>query len=406
MTELRKLPPVWLMGLTNATFGMYGGFAVVTLPGMLAAQGVPGGRIAAITATVLSPGFWSFLLAPILDVRFSRRTYALVFGALAAAAIAFTVAFRLPIFLEEAVVLTGYVAASFVQAAAGGWVGSLIRKEDDSRLGAWFSVSNIGAGGIMMLISGQLITRVQPALAGTLLGLMMLAPALLYLAIPAPPPDRRLARESFGQLFAQISRLVRQRTVVQALLLFGLPCASFTLTNVLGGISRDFSTGERTVSLLAGIGSGLAGVAGGLLLLPLTRSLPRLPLRGLYLGIGLFGALFTLSLLLLPRTPATFAIAITGENLLQALGFATVNAIAFEAIGPGNPMAATLFSLLISMANLPITYMGFVDGRAYTWGGVRGSFAVDAGVSVAVCLLLGWGLFASRVGEQDGTMGV
>jgi PAT family beta-lactamase induction signal transducer AmpG len=37
-----KLPPIWLMGLTNATFGMYGGFAVVTLPSMLAAQGLPG----------------------------------------------------------------------------------------------------------------------------------------------------------------------------------------------------------------------------------------------------------------------------------------------------------------------------------------------------------------------------
>ncbi len=400
MTELRKLPPVWLMGLTNATFGMYGGFAVVTLPGMLAAQGVPGGRIAAITATVLSPAFWSFLPAPILDVRFSRRTYALVFGALAAAAIAFTVAFRPSIFLEEVVVLTGYLAASFVQAAAGGWVGSLIRKEDDSKLGAWFAVSNIGAGGVMILVAGQLISRVSPGLAGGLLGLMMLSPALLYLAIPAPPADRRLARESFRQLFVQVSQLIRQRTVVRALLLFGLPCASFTLTNVLGGIGRDFSTDERTVSLLAGVGSALAGVAGGLLLLPLARSLPKLPLRGLYLGIGLFGALFTLSLLLLPRTPGTFAIAITGENLLQALSFATVNAIAFETIGSENPVAATLFSLLLSMANFPIMYMGFVDGRAYTWGGVRGSFAVDAGVSVAVCLLLGWGLFASRAGRR------
>ena len=67
----RPLPPVWLMGLTNATFGFTGGFSVITLPEMLAAQGVPGGRIAA----VLSPGFFIFLFSPLLNVRFSRRTW-------------------------------------------------------------------------------------------------------------------------------------------------------------------------------------------------------------------------------------------------------------------------------------------------------------------------------------------
>src|SRR6185312_3971987 len=50
MTAARRLPPVWLMGLTNCVFGLMGGFAVVTVPQMLAAQGMSGGHIAAITA--------------------------------------------------------------------------------------------------------------------------------------------------------------------------------------------------------------------------------------------------------------------------------------------------------------------------------------------------------------------
>ncbi len=103
----RRLPPVWLMGLTNATFGFVGGFSVITLPEMLAAQGVPGGRIAAIIAVVLSPGLFVFLFSPLLDVRFSRRTYALVFSLLAAAAVAFSVAHRTSPSLIEAVVLRG-----------------------------------------------------------------------------------------------------------------------------------------------------------------------------------------------------------------------------------------------------------------------------------------------------------
>ena len=398
MTSPRKLPPIWLMGLTNATFGVVGGFSVVTLPEMLAAQGVPGGHIAAITATVLSPGFWIFLIAPMLDVRFSRRTYALFFASLTAAALAFTVMHRTQPSLIEAVMVPGYVAACLVQGAVGGWMGSLIRKEDDSRLGAWFAVANTGSGGIMMLVAGAVITHFRPSVAATLVAAMVMLPSLLYLAIPAPPPDRRLASESFGQLFGDIVSLVKRREVLIAMALFLLPSASFALTNVLGGIGRDFSASERLVSLFAGAGSAAAGVAGSLLLPSLAK---RLALRPLYLTIGIAGGLFTLSLLLLPHTPWAFAIAITGENAFQALSFAAANAITFETIGPDNPLAATQFSLLIAAMNLPIIYMGFVDGRAYSGHGVTGSFVADAGISIVACLLLAFALVRLSKGSKN-----
>ncbi len=378
MTEPRKLPPIWLMGLTNATFGMYGGFAVVTLPSMLAAQGLPGGRVATITSTILAPAFFAFILAPMLDVRLSRRTYALVFAALSAAAIAFTVMHRAQLQLIEPVMFAGYLAASLVQGAVGGWMGSLVRKQDDSQLGAWFAVANIGAGGLMMLVAGEIVSRLSPGSAGAILAAMLLAPTLVYLVVPAPGPDRKLARESYTQFFAEVLALLKQRQVQVALLLFLLPSGSFALTNVLGGIGSDFGANERMVGLLAGAGSALAGVIGSLLLPPLAR---RLALRPLYLAIGVFGALFTLALLLMPRVPWAFGIAISGENLFQALAIAAATAIIFETIGPKNPLAATLFSLLIAAGNFSITYMGFVDARAYTWRGLTGSLVTDALVS-------------------------
>ncbi len=381
----RKLPPIWLLGLTNSTFGMFAGFAVVTLPEMMAARGMSGGRIAALVAWTLSPGFWVFLLAPVLDVRFSRRTYALVFSVLGAAALGVTVAVPMRVGVMGGVMFFGYIAVSMVQGAAGGWVGSLIAPEEDSRLGAWFTVATIGAGGVMMVIAGEVMHALPPVRAGWVLGLVLMLPSLLYRVIPAPGPDRRLARESFRHFFGEIARLVRRREVLVALVLFALPSASFTLTNVLGGIGRDFQASERIVSLLAGMGAAVAGVVGGLLLPVLAR---RFALRPLYLGIGVVGAIFTLGLPLLPHAPWTFAVAITGENVFQALAFAAANAITFEVIGPGNPLAATLFSLLVAMVNLPITYMGFADGWGYTWRGWTGSVMVDAGVSLAVCGVL------------------
>lgn len=385
MNDRRRLPPIWLMGMTNATFGLMGGFDVVTVPEMLAAQGVPGGRIAAITAAILSPGFFVFAVSPMLDVRFSRRGYALFFAALTAVAVAFTATHTQPAGRLEAVMTFGYTAASLYQGAVGGWMGSLIDKEGDGPLGAWFAVSNTGAGGVMMLTAGEIIHKLPGFAAAAVLAAMVLSPTLIFLFLPAPGPDRRLAKESFGQFWGDVLALLKRREVVLALLLFTLPSASFALTNVLGGVGKDFSASERLVSLCAGVGSVLAGILGSLAIPPIAK---RIPLRPLYLGIGIFGGLFTLSLLLLPHRPWTFALAITGENLLQAMAFAAGNAITFETIGPGNPLAATTFTVLLAASNLSIDYMGFVDGWGYNWHGIAGSFLMDAGLSILVCVLL------------------
>ena len=74
------------MGLTNAVFGMYGGIVAISVPQLLSARHVPETTIAAMTAVMISPGFWTFLVSPVLDVRFSRRWYCIV-TALAAAAL-------------------------------------------------------------------------------------------------------------------------------------------------------------------------------------------------------------------------------------------------------------------------------------------------------------------------------
>jgi PAT family beta-lactamase induction signal transducer AmpG len=379
------------MGLTNAPFGLTGGFCAVIVPQLLAAHGIPAGHVAAIAAAILSPGFWIFAISPMLDAWLSRRTYALVFGSFTAVAIALTVINADRPGLVEAIMIPGFAAAMLYQGAVGGWMGSLINQKEDSRLGVWFAVSNLGAGGLMMVFAGQLITRISPMPAGILIGTAVLLPMLLFVPIPSPPARLRPARESFGRFNRELISLLKKRHVLIALALFLLPAASFALTNVLGGTGSDFSANERTVSMLAGVGSSVAGIVGSFLLFPLAR---RFPLRPVYLSIGIVGAIFTLSLLALPRQPWTFAVAITGENLFQALAFATANAIAFEVIGPDNPFAATLFTVLLAASNLPITYMQYIDGLGYNWRGITGAFFTDAALSVAACLVLAW--FISR----------
>ena len=381
----RRLPPIWVLGMTNATFGLTSGFIVVTLPQILAAQGVAGGHIAAITSVIVSPSFWVFLVAPMLDVRFSRRSYAITFALVSAAAVAFVVMHHHNLAVVEAVMTTGYLAASLYQGAVGGWTGSLISRDQNSTLGIWFTVSNTGAGGLTMLFGASLIRYLAPAIAASILAAVILLPLLLFLLIPAPGPDRTLARETFTRFWREVALLLRKSDVLIAIALFGIPCASFALTNVLGGIGHNFSASERTVSLFAGTGAVIAGIIGSFLLKPFAR---RFPLRPLYLGIGIVGACFTLSFLLLPRVPLVFGLAILGENVFQAFAFSASNAITFDVIGPDNPLAATLFTLLVSASNLPITYMTLVDGWGYDWHGVNGTFLTDAGLSIVACTLM------------------
>jgi len=387
MEEKRQRPPIWLMSLSNVPFGLTGGFCGVIFPDLLAAHGIPTGQIASITAVIFSPSFWAFLIAPMLDVRLSRRTYALIFGFITALAVGVAVANPDHLGLVEAVMLAGFLAASLYAGAVGGWIGSLINKEQDGELGIWFSVMNLGAGGLMMVLAGQVLHRFSPSVSAIVIAGTIMLPMVSFLAIPSPSLDPQVARENYRRFFRGVASLLRVREVQKALVLFILPAASFALTSVLGGAGKDFSASPQTVSLFAGIGSTIAGIIGSFLLFPFVR---RFALRPLYLGIGVVGALFTLSLVALPRTPRSFAIAITGENLLQALSFSAGNAITFEVIGPNNPFAATLFTLLVSVANLPLSYMQFFDGRGYDRGGLTGCYITDAGMSIAACIFLAW----------------
>ncbi len=397
MTHKRPLPPVWVMGIPYLTFGLNGGFVVVTLPQMLAAQGISGGHIAMAVAAITSPGFWVFMLAPMLDVWLSRRTYALIFGPLAAVAGAFTILDHHSVAEVIAVMITGYLAVILYASALGGWTGSLIDKHQDSQLGAWSTVANIGGGGLMVTVADPIIRHYPPVFSAILFGGALLLPMLSFFVIPSPLTETYRAMESFGRFWREAAALLKRREVQVALVLFALPSASFSLTNVLGGIGHNFHASPGIVSIFAGVGGIAAGIAGSLLV-PVAAK--KFPLRPLYLGIGIVGACFTLSILLLPRAPWTFGLAFTGESIFQAAAFSAGFAIIFEVIGPENPLAATIYALLAAAMNLPVIYMEIIDGHGYNWHGVTGAFLADALLSGGVCVLLWLVLFRWLRGNQ------
>ena len=90
----------------------------------------------------------------------------------------------------------------------------------------------------------------------------------------------------------------------------------------------------------------------------------------------------------MPHTPALFAVAMIGENIAQSAALTLVNVLALRSLGEDNPLAATQFGVLSCAANLPITYMQWVDGHAYGAGGLTLMYLADGGLGLAACVTL------------------
>jgi PAT family beta-lactamase induction signal transducer AmpG len=381
-----RVPPVWVLGMAGLSFGLVGGYVAFALPQALAARHVPEPSIAAASAIALSPSMYSFLLSPILDVWWSRRTYAILLWVLAAVLTAASTLLLDHLLAVEIVAALGYAVNQLAYAALGGWLSTICGRDQENSVSAWLTVSNIAGFGVFAIVGGELLRNLAPGPAAALIALLILAPLGILPWIPAPGPDRRLVGESFGQFLGDLWTLIRRREVLIAIVLFVAPCGTFSLTNMVAGFGADFSVSPRIVGLLGGAGVTVAGVFGSLMLPPLAK---RMPLRALYLSIGVGGALFTMLMLLLPHVPSTFAFLILGENAVQSCAIACSLGITFETIGERNPLAATNYAVLCAAYNVPITYMLLVDGSGYERWGVAGALAVDAAVGLLACLALG-----------------
>jgi PAT family beta-lactamase induction signal transducer AmpG len=286
----------------------------------------------------------------------------------------------------ETLLTVGFLSAYLYQSAVGGWLSSITSGEEEKTVSVWMTIGNVGGFGIMAIGCNQLVRHLAPMAVALVMGAAILTPLLAFPFMQAPGPDRRLASESFPQFFSDLVSLIKRREVLIAIVLFVAPAATFSLTNFLGSRGNDFHATPGFVGLVGGVGVAAGGIVGCLLFPVISRLMP---LRRLYLAVGIAGALCTLGLILLPRVPASYATVLITENLFQALAITICFAIAFETIGRNNPLASTTFCFISSAFMVPISYMLYVDAFGFAHGGISGSLAADAITGIVASVLLG-----------------
>jgi MFS transporter, PAT family, beta-lactamase induction signal transducer AmpG len=375
-----------MMGLTNLSYGLYGGVVAFAVPQLLGERGVPEAAIAGLTAVAFSPGFWSFLFSPMLDVRFSRRWYAVALAIFSACTLVVGFLNLNHLGVLKAVLTIGFFAAYLYQSAVDGWLSSITSAEEEKTVSVWITVGNVGGFALIAIGCNPLVKHLAPLSAALVLGAAVLVPILPFMWMQAPGPDRRLASESFPQFFRDLTRLVRRREVLLAIVFFITPAGTFSLTNFLGSRGGDFHASASFIGLVGGVGVAAGGLLGCFIFPALSR---RVPLRILYLSVGVLGALASLALILLPHTPPAYATILITENLFQCVAITTSIAITMETIGRDNPLASTTFCFITSAYGVPITYMLYVDAFGYARGGISGSLAIDAVTGIVASVLLG-----------------
>ncbi len=380
----RQLPP-WAMGFALAPLGFYFGFVSTAMPILLSAKGVSVDEISKISFVGFSPTFWAFLLCPILDVQFSKRTYALIFATIAAVCLGICTLLTGNLTAFTVVLTTGCTAAVMFGGAHGGWMPDVIRDEHYSQVGGTSNIANLGAAGGFAALAVVVVRTVPAAAAALFLAVVVLLPTVMLLFIPLPAKPIRAARDVFGHFFHDLYRVCKTKNCLLGLLCFLSPTACFALTNLFSSLGADFHASEWWVTALNG---PLVAIVCSLGCLAGIWLCGRYPRRTIYVVAGFGGATAALAMIWMPHTPACFAVGVLAYNFFQGINYTAFTAFEFEIVGPGNPLAATQIALLTAASNAPISYMTRIDGHFYGRHGLPGMFTVDALSSFVVGIVL------------------
>ncbi|HEY1092129.1 MAG TPA: MFS transporter, partial [Burkholderiaceae bacterium] len=241
--------------------------------------------------------------------------------------------------------------------------------------------SGVGGGlGLWLIESGQW----SAGAAASALALACVACGLALHWVHEPPHEAADIGDHKPHLIdhakeigLELWQLARSRTGALALLICFLPIGSGGATGFWSVVADEWHASADTVALVNGVLGGLIMAVGCLIG---GWFCDRMDRKRFYCLAGATQVVAAIAMAYLPRVPEQFVLWTCAYSLFQGFSYAGYTAVVLEVIG--SKMAATKFSLLASLANMPVAYVTLVDGHAQEAWGSRGMLLTEAALGV------------------------
>ncbi len=381
----------WVWAVLYFPFGLSFGFPSIALGYLAVKAGVSVSAIAGVVGMTLLASGWKFVWAPIGDYTLSRkRWYLIAIGTVAVGFVAITVVplSRSTMPLLSVLVLMSSVAATFVAFATEGLMVHNTPVAARGRAAGWFQSGNhfgqTAGGGLALWLMRHVA---QPWMAGAWLAVVLFLCALPLLLLDEPA--RALHGASVGarvnDAWRELVGIVRSRAGRIGLILAILPIGTGAAKDLFGSLGPEWNVPADTVSLVLGVGGGIAIVlgcfAGGWLA-------DRINKPWSYAIACVLGLAACVVMAWSPRTITGYATSTIFYTFTLGMVAGSFTGLVLAIVG--HSAAATKINLFFALNTLFTLGMLRVDGWTHDALSVNGMLYTEALVGAAAVALFAW----------------
>jgi PAT family beta-lactamase induction signal transducer AmpG len=377
ISKPRTWPAPWAFGVLILPVAVYVGFTSTPLPFLLSKGGVSVYQIGTIGSLLQIPNILVFLWAPLVDVRFRRRTW-LVLSALATAVcmwIAVLLVGSTNLYLLTGLLLLGGVTVSLVLASSGGLMVTALSADKQPKAASWNQAGYLAGGALGGALVLWLVTRIPILLAGFIFAVVLFLPALLALTLPEREPETgHWFKGRFSAIGHEVGGVFKSPIRRWSTLLLFAPACTGAAQLLLPAIASHYGVGASGVIWINGLGGGAALAVGSLGggLIPSSWDN-----RIVYVFAGLLNALAAIVLMTVSGASG-YLVGTILYLMTEGLCWARFTALIVEIVGPDTKDASTLYSALSAAGSIPLAYVTWLDGFGYDRLGVHGLLWTDA----------------------------
>jgi MFS family permease len=376
-------PPPILFFFLYVPFGIFTGYLTVTLTYLFSRSGISVQQIAGLAAINLLPQIFKFLWAPLVDTTLTIKRWYLISALLTAAAIFATGIVPVKasnLLLFSGMILISSFARSFMSAAINGLAAHDIADDHKGKVGGYNQAGNLGGGAIgggLGLWLAQHTTLIWIPSATLALVCVLCCSCLFYIAEPVSTIKVKSRFETAKNVLKDIWQTFKTRRGLQALILNLLPLGTGAAGYLFAGIAKDWHAGADEVAIVTGGLGGLATIVGCVIGGWISD---RINKQKAFVLFSLLQGSCCVAMALCPHAVLMYIVWTLGYALVNGFVNGAYAAFCLEASGRG--AAASKFEIYSSASYLPLYFMFWVSGSAYSKWGASGMLNTEAVVAL------------------------